>query len=144
MFDFPISGACPVSRRIAAAVLFAALSLGIPSAGEAQRGSPQMIDVELSSFAFSPSALTFQHGRTYRLHLVNTSGGGHDFTAPEFFAASQIAPADRARVTGGKVKLAGKQSVDITLTPEKAGSYELRCSHFLHAGMGMKGAITVE
>jgi plastocyanin len=133
-----------VSRRIAAVVLSGALSLAIPGAGQAQGPSPQVINVELSSFAFSPSALTFQHGRTYRLHLVNTSGGGHDFTAPEFFAASQIAPADRVRVAGGKVKLAGKQSVDVTLTPEKAGIYALHCSHFLHAGMGMKGAITVE
>ena len=132
-----------MSRRIAAIAL-GALSLAIPGAGEAQGASPQVINVELSSFAFSPNALTFQHGRSYRLHLVNTSGGGHDFTAPEFFAASQIAPADRARVAGGKVKLAAKQTVDVTLTPERAGTYPLHCSHFLHTGMGMKGAITVE
>jgi plastocyanin len=102
------------------------------------------VTVELSSFAFSPGTLTFQHGRSYRLHLVNTSGGGHDFTAPEFFAASEVVPADRAKVTAGKIRLTGKESVDVTLTPLKAGAYALRCSHFLHAGMGMKGQITVE
>jgi plastocyanin len=133
-----------LSRKLAAMAVVAALSLAAPSAGGAQDAGPQMVSVELSSFAFSPNALTFQHGRTYRLHLVNTSGGGHDFTAPEFFAASQIAPADRARIADGKVKLAGKQSVDVTLTPQKPGTYALHCSHFLHAGMGMKGAITVE
>ena len=131
-------------RTVAAAVLVTALSLSIAQEGAAQGAGPQVVDVNLSSFAFSPSMLTFQHGRSYRLHLVNTSGGGHDFTAPEFFAASAIVAADRTKIVGGKVKLAGKQSVDITLTPEKTGTYELHCSHFLHAGMGMKGAITVE
>lgn len=133
----------PVPHKIAAAVALAALSLSAPQA-MAQGENPQPVTVELSSFAFSPSSLTFQHGRVYRLHLVNASGGGHDFTAPEFFAASEIAPADRAKVAGGKIRLAGKESVDVTLTPEKAGTYELRCSHFLHASMGMKGQITVQ
>jgi plastocyanin len=131
-----------MSRTIAAAALIAALSLSTAHEAAAQ-GTAQVVDVELSSFAFTPKMLTLQHGRSYRLHLVNTSGGGHDFTALEFFGASAIAPADRAKIVGGKVKLAGKQSVDITLTPEKTGTYELHCSHFLHAGMGMKGAITV-
>jgi uncharacterized cupredoxin-like copper-binding protein len=133
-----------VGRTSAATVLITALSLASVGEAAAQSANPQLVEVELSSFAFSPNALTFRHGQTYRLHLVNTSGGGHDFTAPEFFAASQIAPADRARVADGKVKLAGRQSVDITLTPEKPGAYELHCSHFLHAGMGMKGEINVE
>jgi len=130
-------------RNISAAVMFAAMALSARQAAQAQGGTSQLVNVALSSFAFSPSMLTFQRGRTYRLHLVNTSGGGHDFSAPEFFASSAIAPADRTRVTNSKIKLAGKQSVDITLTPEKAGTYELHCSHFLHAGMGMKGSITV-
>ena len=122
-----------MSRRIAAVALSCALSLAIPGAGVAQGANPQVINVELSSFAFSPSTLTFQHGRSYRLHLVNTSGGGHDFTAPEFFAASQIAPADRARIAGGKVRLTGKQSVDVTLRPKGPG-IRAAFSHFLHAG----------
>ena len=133
-----------MSRTTAIAVMLAVLSLGPAQLAVAQGASQQAINVELSSFAFTPSSLTLQHGRTYRLHLVNTSGGGHDFTAPEFFAASAIAPADRNRVTDGKVKLAGNQTVDINLTHEKAGTYPLRCSHFLHAGMGMRGSITVQ
>ena len=128
----------------AAAALFAALSLSAVSAAGAQGAGQQVVSVVLSSFKFSPDSLTLQHGRTYRLHLANTSGGGHDFTAPEFFASSQIAPADRAKVVDGKVKLSGGQSLDIDLTPEKPGTYPLHCSHFMHSGMGMKGRITVE
>lgn len=110
----------------------------------AQSAKPETVSVELSSFKFSPSDLRLHHGLSYRLHLVNASGGGHDFTAPEFFAASNIAAADRNSVAGGKVTLAGKQSVDVTLTPEKPGVYALRCSHFLHSGMGMNGRIVVD
>lgn len=133
-----------MSRKIATAVAFAALSLTARSAVNAQGEAPQVVSVELSSFRFSPDTLTFQHGRTYRLHLVNTSGGGHDFAAPEFFASSVIAQANRSEVVGGKVRLAGKQSVDVVLTPEKPGTYGFHCSHFLHSGMGMRGQITVQ
>jgi plastocyanin len=110
----------------------------------AQDAQPQVVSVELSSFKFAPAEIALRHGQTYRLHLVNTSAGGHDFAAPEFFAASKIAAADRGVVADGKVKLSGKQSVDIVLTPEKAGIYALRCTHFLHSGMGMNGRIAVE
>lgn len=110
----------------------------------AQTAAPEIVSVELSNFKFSPSDLTLQQGRTYRLHLVNAAGGAHDFTAPEFFAASNIAAGDRALVAGGKVKLAGHQSVDITLTPAKSGTFALHCSHFMHSGMGMSGQIVVQ
>lgn len=106
--------------------------------------APQTVSIELSSFKFTPSQLTFQHGHAYHLHLVNAASGGHDFTAPEFFAASTIAPADRGKVAGGKIRLSGRQTVDIVITPDKVGSYPLTCSHFLHSTMGMKGAITVQ
>lgn len=121
------------------------LTLQVPfGMASAQAAAPELVSVELSNFKFSPTDLTLQHGRSYRLHLVNDAGGAHDFTAPEFFAASAIAPADRGAVVDGKVKLAGHQTVDVTLTPEKAGSYELHCSHFMHSGFGMKGQITVQ
>jgi len=42
------------------------------------------------------------------------------------------------------VKLAGHQSVDITLTPAKSGTFALHCSHFMHSGMGMSGQIVVQ
>ena len=112
--------------------------------GIAVAQSPETVSVELSNFKFVPSQLVFVRGHVYRLHLINAAGGGHDFTAPEFFAASMIAPADRSKVVGGKIKLSGKETVDITLTPEKAGTYPLTCSHFMHSGFGMKGGITVQ
>ena len=110
----------------------------------AQGAQPQVVSVELSSFRFAPAEIALRHGQAYRLHLVNASSGGHDFAAPEFFAASSVAAGDRGLVVDGKVKLAGKQTVDVVLTPEKAGTYALRCTHFLHSGLGMSGRITVQ
>jgi plastocyanin len=131
-------------RKLLAALAIALASQAPAEMLAAQAALPQVVAVELSSFRFAPAELKLRHGQAYRLHLVNTSGGGHDFAAPEFFAASSIAVPDRALVVDGKVKLAGKQSVDIVLTPGKAGTYPLRCTHFLHSSMGMSGRIIVE
>jgi uncharacterized cupredoxin-like copper-binding protein len=131
--------------RKSVAVLAILLATQVPlSALNAQGGAAETVSVELSSFKFTPSVLRLQHGHAYRLHLSNASSGGHDFSAPGFFAASAIAPEDRGKVTGGKVKLSGHQAVDITLTPQKAGSYAVTCTHFMHSGFGMKGQITVQ
>jgi uncharacterized cupredoxin-like copper-binding protein len=131
--------------RKSLAVLAVLLATQAPLAGlSAQGGGAETVSVQLSSFKFAPSQLTFQHGHLYRLHLVNAASGGHDFTAPAFFAASAIAPADQGKVAGGKVRLSGGQAVDVTLTPQRAGTYSLTCSHFMHSGFGMKGRIVVQ
>jgi plastocyanin len=120
------------------------LATHFPAGSAFAQDAPEVISVELSNFKFSPDQLTLQHGHAYRLHLVNEAGGAHDFMAAEFFAASKVAAADSGSVVDGKIKLAGHQTVDVTLTPEKAGTYELHCSHFMHSGMGMKGQIIVQ
>ena len=102
------------------------------------------LTVELSSFNFTPAKLTMQQGRSYRLHLSNTSSGGHNFVAKEFFAASNVVPEDRGKVVGGKVDVSGGQSVEIRLVPNTIGSYKLRCSHFMHSAFGMTGVIVVQ
>jgi uncharacterized cupredoxin-like copper-binding protein len=101
------------------------------------------IVVRLANFSFTPSALELRRGTPYRLHLANTASGGHDFTAPQFFAAVEIATGDQGKIESGRVKLEGGESIDIHLVPLKAGIYPLHCSHFMHTTFGMKGTITV-
>jgi uncharacterized cupredoxin-like copper-binding protein len=103
----------------------------------------QRVEVKLSNFDFTPSALHLRAGRPVVLHLVNTGSGGHDFTAPAFFAAAQLRPGDRRIVGKGKIDLRGRQSVDIALVP-KAGDYALKCSHAFHKTFGMSGRIVVD
>jgi len=74
------------------------------------------------------------------LHLVNSSRGGHNFAAPEFFSA---ASGVSGPVSGGKVELRGHQTVDVRVTPAR-GHYRLRCTHTMHTAFGMSGEIVVE
>jgi plastocyanin len=121
------------------AALFA-FALFAPLPALAQAPAPQTVEVQLSSFAFNPRTLALTAGRPIILHLVNAGGGGHNFSAPQFFAA---ATGVSGPVHDGTVDVPGHQSVDIRLTPSR-GSYRLRCTHMMHSTFGMNGTITVE
>lgn len=105
--------------------------------------SPATIDVHLSNFKFAPSTIVLKQGQPYVLRLINDGGGGHDFTAPEFFARSALAQRDRTWVQGGAVEVPGHQVREIHLTAPRAGSYKLKCSHTFHKAFGMSGRIIV-
>src|SRR3954465_8000965 len=95
-------------------------------------GRVQRVNVVLSNFAFTPQTLHLNRGRAYRLHFVNQGSDGHNFSAPEFFAAAQINAADMGAVSGGKVELGKGESRDVRLVPT-VGKYAVTCTHFLHA-----------
>jgi plastocyanin len=115
--------------------------LALPAIAPAQEGAaPRAVEVQLSSFDFAPSTIRLRAGQPIVLHLVNTGTGGHNFAAPQFFAA---ASAVSGAVTNGTVEVAGHQSIDVRLTPAR-GSYRLRCTHSLHSTFGMRGEIVVE
>jgi plastocyanin len=115
----------------------------VPAASAAvQAAQPATVTVTMQNFKFDPSQIQLRAGTPTILHLVNTAGGGHSFSAPQFFAAAKIAPASRALVTDGTVQVPKHSAVDIALTPA-TGQYPLKCTHILHAAFGMKGTITV-
>ena len=106
------------------------------------RTKAQSLDVVLTDFAFTPQNLHMRQGQAYALRFVNRGSGGHNFSAPAFFAAARINPADAGAIAGGKVELGRDQSRTLRLVPA-AGRYDVTCTHFLHAGFGMVGSITV-
>lgn len=120
------------------AFLFAFL-LALPAAAAAQPAA-RTVEVRLSNFDFTPSAIRLRAGEPIVLRLVNAAGGGHNFAAPEFFAA---ASGVSGPVADGKVEVAGHQSAEVRLTPAR-GRYRLRCTHTLHSALGMTGEIVVE
>jgi uncharacterized cupredoxin-like copper-binding protein len=120
------------------AALFA-LALLAPLPAFAQ-DAPRTVEVQLANFSFTPRAIALTAGRPVILHLVNTAGGGHNFSAPQFFAA---ASGVSGAVHDGTVDVPGHQSVDIRLTPSR-GTYRLRCTHTMHTAFGMSGTITVQ
>ena len=107
----------------------------------AQSGAEQR--VELSNFDFTPHEIHLRAGQGATLVLTNTASGGHDFAAPEFFAAARIEPADAALVEHGEIDVPGKSTRTVHLVPA-AGTYKLTCTHTMHAMFGMKGTIVVE
>ena len=104
----------------------------------------QRIEIDLSSFKIEPASITLRHGQAYVLHIVNKARGGHDFVARTFFAAAVVTPTDRALVSEGSVELAGGQATDVHLIAPAAGTYQVRCSHFMHSALGMKGTVIVQ
>jgi uncharacterized cupredoxin-like copper-binding protein len=123
---------------------FCVAAAAAPAFGQAPDWShAQRAEVTLANFSFTPRTIRLHAGQPVILHLVNASGGGHDFTAPAFFAAAQLRPADRAAVAGGSIELSGHQTRDIALVP-KAGRYRLKCGHTFHKTFGMAGEIVVQ
>jgi plastocyanin len=98
--------------------------------------------IRLSNFAFEPEEIRLRTSVPVRLLLVNESNGGHNFSAPGFFAASKILTGSTP--TAGVVDVPAKGRMEITLVPVTPGTYRLECTHFLHALFGMTGRIIVE
>ena len=111
------------------------------AAGAFDNAAP--VEVTLDNFDFTPATIHLRAGRPYRLELHNAAGGGHDFSAPEFFAAARVAPADAAKVAEGEVDMPAGKAVTVHLIPA-AGRYKLVCTHLGHALLGMKGEIVVD
>jgi plastocyanin len=98
--------------------------------------------IQLSNFAFEPEEIRLRTGALVRLLLVNESSGGHNFSAPGFFAASKSLTGSAPPV--GIVDVPAKGRVEITVVPVTPGTYRVECTHFLHALFGMTGRIIVE
>jgi plastocyanin len=106
------------------------------------QSAPPTIIIHLSNFEFNPSQLRLRVGVPVHLQLVNDSGGGHNFSAPAFFAASIVQAGTPPR--DGTIDVPARGHVDITLVPRMPGTYRLKCTHFLHSLFGMTGTIIVE
>jgi uncharacterized cupredoxin-like copper-binding protein len=105
--------------------------------------APIRINVDLSEYKFAPAELDLKAGQPYVLHLTNSGGKDHDLSAKAFFQTVSLAPGSAAKVKDGDVDLDEGESADIALIPQKTGTYEMHCTHFMHSMLGMKGQIVV-
>ena len=125
-----------------------ALLIALPMflAGATQTGGPPttVIDVRLSNFRFTPNVIRLTHGHAYILRFANDAGGGHNFFAKEFFIAAALDARTRKNVAKGGVEIPGDGAIEVRLTAPGPGRYKVKCTHFLHAGFGMKGEIVVD
>ena len=123
-------------------LLLIPLALAAPAVAPAQNPA-QTVEVHLSSFDYTPQSIHLRAGQPVVLRLVNDSGGGHNFSAPAFFAAANVAAGQAATIRRGTIEVPSHQSVSVRLVPAH-GSYRLRCTHLLHSSLGMRGTIIVE
>ena len=100
--------------------------------------------VTLTNYAYTPSTIILKANTPVTLHLVNNASKSHNFSAPEFFAEVTIAVIDRSKVADGVIELDDGETVDVTVTPNRVGTYKLNCTHFIHAVLGMSGQIAVQ
>ncbi|MEO6081406.1 MAG: plastocyanin/azurin family copper-binding protein [Steroidobacteraceae bacterium] len=105
-------------------------------------GKAARIEVAMSNFKFNPDAIRMKAGQPYILHLSST--GGHSFEAKAFFTAANVLPADRIKAANGRIDLKSGASVDISLVAPGPASFDVRCTHFMHAGFGMTAKIIVD
>ncbi len=131
----------PIHAAFAASLAVCGAMSHMPATAQADALVEQR--VLLASFDFSPHELHLQAGKAYALVLTNTASGGHNFSAPEFFAAARVQPADAGLVAKGAVEVPGQSTRTIHLVPA-AGTYRLSCTHTMHSMLGMKGQIVVE
>jgi uncharacterized cupredoxin-like copper-binding protein len=124
-------------------LILAVLTMTALAVAPAAAQTGEAITISLTDYAFTPSSLELKAGTLYRLHFTNGGSKDHDFTAPEFFVASQIAADDQAKVKRGTVAIDKGQEIEVVVTPV-AGSYPFTCTHFMHKMMGMHGTITVQ
>jgi plastocyanin len=128
-------------NRICLALIAAAVAAA-PAAAQDWTHA-QRLEVRMANFSYTPKTIHLKAGQPVVLHLVNTASGGHDFTAPGFFAAAQVRPQDRGLIEEGSVEFRGHETHDVALVP-KAGRYPLKCSHAFHKTFGMTGEIVVD
>jgi plastocyanin len=119
------------------------LAAAVSGAAWAQPGQPTVITVQLSEYKFAPMEIDLDHGQSYVLRVVNTGGKAHDLSAKAFFQSVSVAPASASEVQNGEVELAMGESADVAFTAGAPGTYEMHCTHPLHAMLGMKGRIVV-
>jgi uncharacterized cupredoxin-like copper-binding protein len=119
-----------------------ALLVAAPVASSADEAVDR-VNITLANFSFTPADIHLKAGQRVTMVFANKGSGGHDFTATQFFKAAQMDAATRARLgKKGRIDLAAGESAEVTLVP-KAGTYKVKCAHFLHSGFGMTGLITV-
>ena len=111
--------------------------LAMPAAAQT---APQTVEVRLSNFDYTPGVIRLRAGEAVTLKLVNSSGGGHNFSAPAFFEAARLLPGANPQIREGTVEVRSRQIVTMHLVPAR-GTYRLRCTHTLHSTLGMRGQI---
>jgi uncharacterized cupredoxin-like copper-binding protein len=123
---------------IAASPLFLVGSVVL--AADARQAQP--VTVVATEYEFSPHAFTFKRGVPYRLHLENHGTEMHEFTAPQFFRAVELAANPPLNADKTEIIIQPGEAKDLTFVARQAGRFPLKCAD--HDWAGMTGEIVVK
>jgi uncharacterized cupredoxin-like copper-binding protein len=149
-----------MDRRSAITAIGAAAFLLAACAGESVPADSRRIEIEMKTFAFTPSALTLQPGEKVTLVLRNPDNVEHEFMAGrepmkdggfknDLLAKLDIEPkpkADHGQAHGTGIAVMVQPGRTQTLTfvaPAEGGVFEFACFLPGHYEGGMKGALTI-
>lgn len=99
-----------------------------PGAENAVMAKDLKITISGEPFSFTPSTISVKKGQKVTIVFKNT-GGFHNFVIDEFDVKTET--------------IASGKSIEVSFTPDKAGTFEFYCSVGNHRAMGMKGTLTV-
>jgi cytochrome c oxidase subunit II len=93
----------------------------LPLAVSAKRdSSPRRIEITVSKFSYSPGEITLKKGEPVILALTSTD----------------VTHGLLVKDLGVKVELKKNQTEEVTITPDKVGIFQGKCSHFCGKGHG--------
>ncbi len=128
-------------NKLLAACILTVLILGGAARAADPWAHPVLMTVVMVDDKFQPDHLTFGHGTTYDLRLVNRGAHMHEFTAPAFLHAATVKNKGLLASRGTDIVVQPGKTVDVLLIAPAAGQYELTCAD--HDWDGMVGAILV-
>jgi cytochrome c oxidase subunit II len=108
-------------KSIKSIIVLALALLSLPVVGAAGRDTtPRRIEITASKFSYNPSAITLKKGEPVVLALRSTDVT-HGLVVKDL---------------GVKVELKKDQTQEVTITPDKVGTFQGKCSHFCGKGHG--------
>jgi len=124
-----------VKEKIVSAIVTLGLLLAVFACGGLQKpvsveGRQNVVHMTTSDFKFEPNNISTRVGDTITFRIENTSGSTHNFTL-----------VDPEGNTMQSIDIPPKQSVDVTATFSKAGTYKFHCNKTGHSQLGMKGQV---
>ncbi len=94
--------------------------------------SEKMIDMQATSYSFTPNNIKAEQGDTILFNITNVSDTAHNFTLK-----------DPEGKTIQEVDLPAKKTTPVRVTFAESGKYEFYCNKPFHSTLGMKGRVEV-
>lgn len=119
------------SLGVAALSLVGCASPTVERTAQALPEGGQRVTIELTSFAFAPSAVSVRAGAPVTIEAVSKSGIAHNLTLLSLDQGATLTSVD----------VPAKQNVTFQATLPQPGRYVFYCDKFLHRPFGMEGEL---